>query len=74
MLLALTDAYVKAINDGAHHSDLSHAPPGPYDTPDVVAARANASAIVARWIQEASASGGERRSGGEASREWRVTR
>ena len=36
---------------GAHHSDLSHSLPGPEDTPDVVAARANATVILARWLQ-----------------------
>ena len=37
--------------NGAHHTDLSHSLPGPEDTPDVVAARANATVILARWLQ-----------------------
>ena len=36
--------------NGAHHSDLSHSPPGPQDTPDVAAARAKATAILERWL------------------------
>ena len=36
-----------AINmpNGAHHSDLSHEPPGPHDTPDITAGRAQASLL-----------------------------
>eukprot|EP00966_Prymnesium_polylepis_P148312 3426147-Prymnesium_polylepis.1 len=41
------------MENGAHHSDLSHSPPGPQDTPDVVAARAKATGILARWIEAA---------------------
>ena len=37
--------------NGAHHTDLSHSLPGPEDTPDVVAARANATVILTRWLQ-----------------------
>ena len=39
--------------NGAHHSDLSHNPPGPQDTPDVVAARGKATAILTRWLAAA---------------------
>jgi len=43
-----------AINmpNGAHHSDLSHNPPGPYDTPDIQAGRAHAADWLARWLGE----------------------
>ena len=41
------------MQNGAHHSDLSHLPPGPQDTPDVVAARAKATGILARWLDAA---------------------
>ena len=37
--------------NGAHHSDLSHGLPGPHDTPDVVEARANATRVLARWLE-----------------------
>jgi pimeloyl-ACP methyl ester carboxylesterase len=43
-----------AINmlNGAHHSDLSHEPPSPADTPDVVAGRAQAARLLQRWLSE----------------------
>ena len=45
-----------AINmpNGAHHSDLSHDPPGPQDTPDMTAGRAQAASLLARWLAEVS--------------------
>ena len=48
---SLSDELV-AINmpNGAHHSDLSHAPPSDLDTPDVVAARAQAADLIGRWL------------------------
>lgn len=52
---SLSDELV-AINmpNGAHHSDLSHAPPSDLDTPDVVAARAQAADLIARWLPRVS--------------------
>jgi len=43
-----------AINmpNGAHHSDLSHDPPGPHDTPDITAGRAQAAGLLAKWLAE----------------------
>lgn len=43
-----------AINmpNGAHHSDLSHEPPGPHDTSDVVAARAQVTQLLSDWLDE----------------------
>ena len=38
--------------NGAHHSDLSHNPPGPMDTPDVTAARAKAASILTQWLKD----------------------
>ena len=57
VLANLSDSLV-AINmpNGAHHSDLSHDPPGPRDTPDVTAARAQATALLERWLHEISVS------------------
>ena len=55
VLTNLSDSLV-AINmpNGAHHSDLSHTAPGPQDTPDVTAARAQAAALLERWLHEVS--------------------
>ena len=50
------DLLVVNMVNGAHHSDLSHQPPGPQDTRDVVEARANATRVLERWIREASRS------------------
>ena len=36
--------------NGAHHSDLSHEPPSPADTPDVVAVRAKGLALIQHWL------------------------
>eukprot|EP00325_Prymnesiales_sp_UTEX-LB-985_P000300 CAMPEP_0174705638 /NCGR_PEP_ID=MMETSP1094-20130205/8792_1 /TAXON_ID=156173 /ORGANISM="Chrysochromulina brevifilum, Strain UTEX LB 985" /LENGTH=458 /DNA_ID=CAMNT_0015903833 /DNA_START=484 /DNA_END=1860 /DNA_ORIENTATION=+ len=47
------DLLVINMPNGAHHSDLSHSPPGPQDTEDVVAAREMGSAILERWIKKA---------------------
>lgn len=49
---AANDLLTINMPNGAHHSDLSHRIPGPWDTSDVVEARENASAILARWISE----------------------
>mmetsp|Transcript_13966 Transcript_13966/g.33834 ORF Transcript_13966/g.33834 Transcript_13966/m.33834 type:complete len:500 (+) Transcript_13966:63-1562(+) len=38
--------------NGAHHSDLSHDLPSDKDTPDVAAARANATVILRQWLRE----------------------
>jgi hypothetical protein len=50
-------ASLVAINmpNGAHHSDLSHDPPGPQDTPDVTAGRAQAATLLAEWLAEVKA-------------------
>ena len=51
------DLLVLNMPNGAHHSDLRHTRPcpGPDDTPDVLMARSNATAILRRWIAQASA-------------------
>ena len=54
---ARRDLLVLNMPNGAHHSDLSHDLPGPHDTPDVVAARANATVVLARWIEAAKCRG-----------------
>lgn len=43
-----------AINmpNGAHHSDLSHDAPGPQDTDDVIAGRAQAAALLEGWLHD----------------------
>jgi hypothetical protein len=51
---ASKDLLVLNMPNGAHHSDLTHATlPLAGDTPDVLAARANATLILQRWIAEA---------------------
>ena len=48
-----------AINmpNGAHHSDLSHDLPGPQDTPDITAGRAQAAGLLSGWLAEIKAVG-----------------
>ena len=48
-----------AINmpNGAHHSDLSHDPPGPNDTPDITAGRAQAVRLLSNWLDEIKSAG-----------------
>jgi len=48
---SLSDSLV-ALNmpNGAHHSDLSHFPPSPDDTPDVTDARARGAALIEQWL------------------------
>mmetsp|Transcript_19725 Transcript_19725/g.46113 ORF Transcript_19725/g.46113 Transcript_19725/m.46113 type:complete len:508 (-) Transcript_19725:210-1733(-) len=36
--------------NGAHHSDLSHSPPSPDDTPDVTDTRNQAAAVINLWL------------------------
>ena len=52
----LSDTLI-AINmpNGAHHSDLSHDPPGPEDTPDITAGRAQAAGLLSGWLAEIKA-------------------
>ena len=49
----ISDSLV-AINmpNGAHHSDLSHSPPSPDDTPDITAGRAQAAELLSTWLDE----------------------
>ena len=43
------------IENGAHHSDLSHSEPDPaVDTPDVTAARAQVGDVIAAWLDDIS--------------------
>jgi hypothetical protein len=53
VLTNLSDSLI-AINmpNGAHHSDLSHSLPGPQDTPDVTAGRAQAAGLLSGWLAE----------------------
>ena len=37
---------------GAHHSDLSHAPPSDDDTPAVVEARAQGLRLIQQWLAD----------------------
>jgi hypothetical protein len=44
------DIFVYNLKNGAHHSDLSHMPPGPQDTPDVQAAHADFAKLLKSWL------------------------
>jgi pimeloyl-ACP methyl ester carboxylesterase len=39
------------MHNGAHHSDLSHSPPSPTDTQDVVDARLQVASLISKWLQ-----------------------
>jgi len=43
-----------AINmpNGAHHSDLTHTPASPLDTPDITAGRLQVKAILKGWLAD----------------------
>lgn len=45
---------LKAINmpTGAHHSDLTHTPPSPDDTPDVQQARLQVAQLIQTWLKQ----------------------
>ena len=49
------DLLVLNMENGAHHSDLTHTRPcpSPSDTPDVLEVRAKAQDILARWLKMA---------------------
>lgn len=51
------DLLVLNMENGAHHSDLRHTRPcpAPDDTPDVLAARAEATKVLMRWLHEIKA-------------------
>ena len=41
--------------NGAHLSDLNHNLPGPYDTADITAGRAEAATLLSGWLKEVKA-------------------
>ena len=48
-------AVTTQMENGAHHSDLSHSEPDPaVDTPDVTAARAQVGDVIAAWLDDIS--------------------